>query len=145
MAEYSCVFTLTTPGGTITFNSGSGDEYVLNPEQCSGLDQAPLRTPSDDRPQTDGALVFNRKRKARFPVLAGILLNRTGTATARNTMENNLRTALESIEGANGTLAWTPTGGSARSLTVRSEIPLECPGGFVKSFMFGLIAANPVW
>lgn len=145
MAEYSCVFVLTTPAHTITFNAGSGQEYYLDPEKCSGLDQAPIRTPSDDRPQTAGAIVFDRLRKARYPVLAGLLLNRTGTLAARNTMEDNLREALESIETADGSLDWTPAGSAARALSVRSEVPLECPGGFQKAFVFGLIAANPDW
>lgn len=147
MAEYSAQFTFTTPAHTITLGFAlTGQVYMVDPERCSGLDQAGLRTPTDDKPQTDGADVFPRKRKARYPFFAGWLLNRTGTKTALNVMEDNLREAVESIEGATGTLAWTPTGGSSRTLTVYSEIPLEITGTSVqKLYSFGLIAPDPVW
>ncbi len=143
MAEYSATFTLTTPGGTITLNSGSSDEYYLDPDACDGLDQAPIRAPRDKAPRTHGGIVHSFYKDARPVTLAGVLHNRTGTVAARNTMEDSLRTALDSILQANGTLTWTPTGGGARSLTVRCEIPLKTSGYFLKRFIFGLVAANP--
>lgn len=145
MAEYSVVFTLTTPGPDITFNAGTGDEYYLDPNRCSGLDGVGIRAPVDNKPQTDGGIVFPFYKTARHVVLAGLLLNRTGTAAARNTMEDNLRTALESILAADGTLTWTPSGGSLRTLTVRNELPFESNGGWLKSFSFGLVAATPTF
>jgi hypothetical protein len=149
MAEMSVVFTLTTPGPDITFNAGSGDEYFLDPQMCSGLDGAPVRTTIDDAPQTPGGIVFPAVKGPRHVVLGGILLNRTGTAASRNTMEDNLVAALDAIAGADGTLAGTPSGGSARSLTVRLEIPVAFPAWtgfpFHKQFVFGLVAADPDW
>lgn len=149
MAEYSVQFTLTTPGPDITFNAGTGDEYFLDPQMCSGLDGAPYRVTVDDAPQDDGGIVFDGFKGPRHVVLGGVLLNRTGTAAARNTMEDNLVAALDSIVSADGTLAWTPSGGSARSLTVRAEIPVAFPTwagyAFTKQFVFGLVAADPDW
>ena len=55
---------------------------------------------------------------------------------------------LESITRADGTLAWTPAGRSARSLTVRHNVPLECPhieNYALLAFNFGLYAADPTW
>ena len=145
MAEYSTTFTLTTPGGVVTFNAGSGDEYLLDPAQCQGLDGATLRTPIDDKPQTDGGIVFPFYKTARHIILAGTLVNRTGTIAARNTMENTINTALNSILAADGTLGWTPSGGAAKTLTVRHEIPFTTQGYWLKTFVLGLVSANPVF
>jgi hypothetical protein len=145
MAEYSATFTLTTPGPDITFNDGSGDDYFLDPQQCDGLDMAPVRSTVDDRPQTAGGIVHDAFLGARIVILAGVILNTTGTAANRNTMEDNLRSALEAILTADGTLAWTPSGASARSLTVRCLIPLKTTGAWQKSFQFALVAADPDW
>ncbi len=143
MAEYSVAFTLTTPSSTVTFNAGSGDEYFLDPDQCAGLDMAPVRASVDDMPGASGGLVHTALKGARHVTFSGWLVNRTGTPAARNTMENTLRAALESIMAANGTLAWTPSGGSARSLTVRCDVGLTTQGTWLKVFLFGLVAANP--
>lgn len=146
MAEYSGTSTLTTPGPDITFNAGSGDEYRLDPEMCSGLDMAPLRVPVDDAPQTDGGIVHDGFYGAWPFVLGGEFLNRTGTAAARNTMEENLRLALHAIVRADGTYSWTPSGQSARSLTVRAYVPsLSVSGGYHKRFLISLVAATPSW
>lgn len=143
--EYGCVFTLTTPGLDITFNSGT-DRYELDPTQCSGLDVSPdLRVPVFDAPQDHGGIVFPGKKKARHIVLAGTLLPASNDNDDRNVMAENLGLALEEILEADGTLSWTPTGLSARSLTVRYEIPLRTNGAWVKTFQFGLVAANPSW
>jgi hypothetical protein len=66
--------------------------------------------------------------------------------TVQNSMENALRLALESILRDDGTLAWTPLGLSARSLTVRHDVTLEFTATesyALKQFVFGLVAANP--
>lgn len=145
MAHYSTAATLTTPGPDISFNSGSGDEYVHDPDRCSGLDMAPIRAVVDDAPQSPGGIVHPFWYGAWYFMLAGDLLNRTGTAAARNTMEENLRLALEAIMQADGTYSWTPDGQSARTLTVRCPLPLVVTGGFHKKYVFTLVAATPAW
>jgi hypothetical protein len=145
MAELSAVYTLTTPGPDITFNSGS-DLYWLS--EITGLDMAPVRAPIDNSPQTDGGIVHDFFYGPRHVVFRGLLVPGTNTPTNRNTMENNLISALESILRADGTLSWTPTGGSARSLTVRCDVPAQFSGGLSLSpreFIFGMIAADPTW
>ena len=156
MADISVAFVLTTPGGTITFNSTGDDdfnqygsnEYYLSDSQ--GLDGAPIRAPVDNAPQDDGGLVHNFWEGPRHIVLEGALIIRSTHVqntirTLRNSMEAALLTALTSILRADGTLAWTPAGQGARSLTVRYEIPCEFSGVELKTFTFGLVAANPDW
>lgn len=137
--EYGGSITLTTPGPDITFNAG---DYLLDPEVCSGLEQAPLRFVIDKRPQTKGGIVQASLRDARPVTLGGYF--EFSTVSERNSLEQTLRQALEAIEWpASGTLTVTPTGGSAMSLTVHVQIPLSVAGGTFKRFQFGLIAPDP--
>ena len=156
MADLSVPYVLTTPGGTITFNStgtddfnsyGSNEYYITDGQ---GLDGSPIRAPIDNAPQADGGLVHNFWKGPRHIVIEGALIIRSthvmnSIRALRNTMEEDLLDALESILQADGTLAWTPAGMSARSLTVRYEVPLEFSGVELKTFVFGLVAANPDW
>lgn len=149
MAEYSAPATLTTPGPDLTFNAPTGDTYILDAGECTGLDGGPIRRTIEDAPMTDGALVFPSRKAGRPIFLVGWLrvrsaITEAGVVAARSVLENNMRLALEAIENADGTYAWVPSGGS-RSLTVQCDIPAVFPGGFVKRFQFGLIAADPTW
>ncbi len=145
MAEYSCPITLVTPGPDIAFNTSTGDQYYLDPDRCSGLDQPAVRVTIDDKPQTAGAIVFPGFRGAMHIKLAGILLPATDTAAGRHTMEANFIAALDSIFAADGTLQQTPSGAALRSLTVRLEVPFVSSGYYRKYFEFGLVAAIPTW
>lgn len=145
MAEYSCPITLVTPGPDVTFNAASGDRLILLTGMCAGLDMAAQRLTIDDKPQTDGAVVFPGFQGAMHVTLGGIVIPTTDTAAGRNALLDSLASALEAIRDADGTLQQTPSGGSLRSLTVRLEIPLATTGDFRKQFTFGLIAANPTW
>lgn len=158
MADVAAIYTLTTPGGTITFNDGQlrdgTDKFWI--QIIHGLEGAPLRTPIDNAPHTDGGLVHPFLRAARPVVIEGLFIPESvgfpsqgdACVQAQNEMEDELLTALESIVDVDGTLAWTPLGLGARSLTVRSNVPLETSPAenyAVRNFVFGLIAANPAW
>ena len=158
MADLSCTYTLTTPAATISLNAGDlrdgTDKYWV--QNIQGLDGPPLRTPIDNRPQTDGGLVHPFFKGPRSIVFEGVLVTESagwpseGDAciTVQNEMEEDLVDALESIIAADGTLAWTPLGLSARSLTVRHSQMLEfmaIENYVLKQFVFGLVAANPNW
>lgn len=142
--EWSCPWRLITPGGTISFNTGSGDEYVLDPLRCSG-DMPTQRLVVDPRPRTGGAILHGGLAGEWPFVLAGTMHCRTGTAAARNTMEANLKAALESIRAADGTLEQTPSGGSARTVTVRLQVPVGFQEAWVKTFVFGVVSGSTAW
>ncbi len=143
--EWNAPMTLATPGGTLTFNQATGDTYINDPGGCSGLDGVPLRVTLDDAPQTDGGLKHKTFRSARHILMTGTLLTGSGSSTfvARNTLEATMTVAIDSLLNADGTLAWTVQGGAPHSITVRTEMSAVYSGGLVKSYAFGLYAANP--
>lgn len=158
MPDLASPYTLATPGGTILFNNsgidlfnmvGGPDEYYISDIQ--GLDGPSIRAPVDNRPQTHGGLVHPFYKGPRRVTIEGSLMVRStrvqnAMRLIRNDMEEALRVALESILQADGTLSWTvplTAGTDSRSLTVRNEIPVEFRGIELKTFVFGLIAANP--
>lgn len=157
MADLSVPYDLATPNGTINFNDtgidkfnmlGGPDEFYIT--DIKGLDQAPIRTPQDNRPQTDGGLIHPFFKGPRHITIEGCLIIRSTRIqntirTIRNQMEDELLDALNSILQTDGTLTWTPAGQSQRQLNVRSEIPCDFSGIELKAFTFGLVAANPDW
>lgn len=157
MADLSCEYVLTTPGGTINFNAGTfGVDNQYWVADIQGLVQAPLRTPIDDRPYDDGSIGYNFWKAGRDITFDGHFLVQTVPCGPEivgvwNVMEDNLRIALESIGaaiGVVGTLVWTPTGLSQRTLEVRSKVALECPPDqnyLLRAFHFGLFAEDPDW
>lgn len=143
--EWSCPWELTTPGGTITFNEASGDVYILDPTRCSG-DMPSQRITIDPSPRTPGAILHGGYAGEWPFVLAGTMFcGSTGTAAGRNALEDALIAALESIRDADGTLEQTPSGGSARSVSVRLQIPVAFQEAWVKTFVFGLVSGDTAW
>jgi hypothetical protein len=145
MAEFGVVYTLATPAGTVSLNSGADQCRLSN---ALGLDGAPIRAPMDNRPQAHGGLVHRFLLGPRHITFEGVFhVTSSGTeagyVAARNTLITNLQNALNSIYAADGTLTWTPTGGSAQHLYVRHDQPLVTSGGMLKQFLFGLVAADP--
>lgn len=144
MAEINAPATLVTPGGTISFNPTgvATDYYWLTDVQ--GLDGVALRAPIDNLPQTDGGLVHDFLKEPRHVTIEGMVV--FSTAATRNSMCDALVAALDSLQAADGTFSWTPTGQSTKSLTVRCDqqiIGFRGVGFAPKQFMFGLVAGNP--
>lgn len=153
--DLNCTYTLTTPGGTITFNNGDlhdgTDKFWI--QTIDGLDWPTIRAPIDQVPFGDGSIVHTFWLAGREPVLDGVLLVESVPFVTEdcveilNEMEDDLRTAIESIVAADGTLAWTPAGQSAKSLTVRHHgqprldiRPIE--NYALRQFTFGLISES---
>lgn len=155
MADLGVQYVLSTGSGTITFNqftdpfTGQDQYYLTNDPR--GLAAPALRTPFDSVPLGDGALVHDFWFGARHIGVEGTILVQSvrvedDIVLVRNQMEADLTDALNSIIRTDGTFAFTPSGQSAVSYTVRYEVALE----FIHSsnfnmldFSFGLIAADP--
>jgi len=155
LADLTVHYHLVTGAGTIVFNNGAlkslTDLYWI--QSIQGLDGAPIRAPVDNVGFGDGGLVHTFWKGARRITFDGMIFIQSvgigGDCRAPlNAMEEALRAATESILAVDGTLTWTPVGQSARSLTVRTEVPLDCQpqeNYALRSFSFGLVAANPDW
>ena len=151
MADVGVTYTLTTPGGTVTFNDGLADQHYIT--EIRGLGSAALRTPIDNVPLGDGGLIHDFWKGPRHIGIEGIFLIQStkimnSIVVIRNDMEDELSDALESILRADGTLAYTPQGEGARTYPVRYEIPLEfthTDNYTVLAFSFGLVAGEPDW
>ena len=153
MADVGVQYVLVTPGGTITFNQttvpfAGQDQYYIT--EIRGLAAPSLRTPFDPVPLGDGGLIHDFWFGPRHILIEGTILVQStaienSIVVIRNGMEDDLSDALNSMLRADGTLAFTPQGESARSITCRYEVPLEFThtnNYHSLDFSFGLIAAS---
>ena len=152
MTDIAVVHTFVTPGGTITFNSGAADQYLLN--AIPGLGGTTARVVIDKVPYGDGGIYHPAWKDTRhFQPSGSLLIQSTRVQNEiveiRNTMEAALLAAYESILNANGTWSWTPQGLSSRTLTVRRDAQpceFEHVDNFqIVDFSFGLVAVSPDW
>lgn len=154
MADYSCIYTLTTGTGTITFNDGifghgsTDDLYWI--EVIHGLDGPVIRFNGEDVPFGDGGLVHRSFKGPRHPAPEGRMfvqsVPQSGCQQRFNEMEAALRDCLEgAIPPDAGTLAWTAPGDGAHSLTVYYERGLEVQPADsyrTRTFDFGLFSTS---
>lgn len=146
MSEINAPATLTTPGGTINFNpTAPAIDYYWLTDVGPWYDQAPLRVTIDDKPQAPGGIGHETLRAVRHGTFEVLVVAGSGVAT-RGTMCDALLAALESIENADGTWTWTPTGQALKTLTCRCDVGVTYrggQGGGPKIGVFGLYALNP--
>lgn len=155
MADLTVPYTLAAIGGTVVFNDGSlyslDDLYWI--QTLQGLDGAPIRAPVDSVAFGDGGLVHTFWKGPRRITFDGVVFIQSvplgGPCQERlNIMEENLRVVLESMLSDDALLSWTPLGQPSRQLTVRCEVPLDVQpieDYALRSFAFGLVAADPDW
>lgn len=121
----------------------------------TGLDGAPIRKQVDLAGQADGGTVQPAFFAPRVITFAGQVLIRSVAwgdsliyAAAVNAVEASAISALEGFLNSTTTLAWTPIGGSAKSITVTYGTEggeIEFFGNVLhKRFSFSLIAENPL-
>lgn len=155
MADIGVVYTLTTPGPDITFNQFTEpfqgqDQYYIT--EIRGLESPSLRTPTDPVPLGSGELVHEFFYGATHITFEGVILVDSteimnSVVVIRNSMTANLKSALNSILAADGSLGWTPQGQGAQSVTgLRYEVGLQTPHSSdyrMLEFSFGLITGTP--
>lgn len=147
MADIATTYTLTTPGPDINFNVGDvgdgTDKYWLT--SIRGLDMPQIRAPTDPVPFGDGLIKHTSWLSGLRPQFDGMFLIETPVdcMDRRNALFDDLKAALLSIVNTAGTLAWTPAGGAAESLSVYLEVALDTPYSdnyTVQNFSFGLVS-----
>jgi len=154
--DISCEYVLSTPAGTITFNSGLADQYFIT-DIPQGLSGAPISAPIDPVAYGTGSRSYNWWQRGRHILIEGNFfvtsqpLCSPEIVAAWNVMEEDLRAKLASCAGldsAVATLTWTPSGLSQRTLEVRNDVELECPPDqnyLVRTFHFGLFTDAILW
>jgi hypothetical protein len=133
----------------LTMNAASGNTYIT--DSIEGLDGASIRRTVENRPQTDGGILFPAFLAPRHVIFEGFMLvrsadpfrQRSAYESALNALESSMVSALDSIINSDGTLSWN---GGGDTLSVRrDEQPTSFRGKWPeKRFLFTLIAANPV-
>ena len=155
MADVGVVYTLTTPGPDIVFNQFTDpfvgeDQYYIT--EIRGLESPVLRTPTDPVPLGDGALIHDFWYGQTSIAIEGIILVQSthienDIVEIRNDMTADLKSALDSILRADGTLAFTPQGEGAQSITgLRYEVGLQTShtdSYHSLQFSFGLVTGTP--
>jgi hypothetical protein len=129
----------------MTMNAASGDTLIV--EDISGLGGAPLRRTKPPQGQSDGAILLTSKKAYRIVTFRGYALIRSvdwqddidAYRTAQRALMDAWKAALEGIDNASSTLAWT-----GHSLTVYRDGGPEFTGPeFGKKFLLSLYAPNP--
>lgn len=156
MADYCCTYTFA--GLTINNNATDTTDTLMIGDNGNivGLDGRPIRAEIDDQGQSDGGIVHPKFYAARIITFSGEVLIRsvafedtTAYITAINAVEAAAVSALEGQLNSATSLAWTPTGGSGKSIsctygTSGGEIQFSgamLPGE--RAFTFTLVAAEP--
>jgi hypothetical protein len=156
MADLCCPYSIA--GITINNTSAGADRLLtsFNNGQITGLDGAPVRSQVDLLAVTNGGIVHTKYYGPRIITFAGEVHIQTVTdamstayVTAMNTLEAAVVTALQGILNSPSTLSWTPTGLSARSISVTYGVPgqeIQFMGPMLpgeRTFSFSLVAASP--
>lgn len=123
--------------------------------QILGLDGAPVRKQIDPQGQSSGGLVHPAFLGARIIQFQGKVLIRSVPegaspltyAAAVNAVEAAATAALEAQLNSATNLAWTPTGGSGKTISCTYGVPggeFQPTGNMVdRRFQFSLVAASP--
>lgn len=140
----------------ITINAATGDclHTDFDEGEILGLDGAPIRRQIDPQGQTDGGLQHTARFGPRIITFRGKVLirtqdgsNREDFAAAVYAVEAAAVAALEAFLNADTTLAWTPNGAGAKSISVRYGTEggeFQTSGNMIdRRFQFSLYAANP--
>lgn len=150
MADLCCAYTIAG----LTLNPSTGDGLAVGENGIIGLDGKPIRAQLDDKGVTDGGLVHPKFFAARVVQFSGITQIRSvkiaptsAYFAAVNAVQAAAISALEGILNTPSSLAWTPHGGSGKSLSVTYGVEggqIEFTGTMMENrWHFTLVASNP--
>lgn len=153
MADTCCVYTF----GSLTVNHATNNCLTTDFEegQILGLDGAPVRKQIDPQGQSEGGIVHPAFLGARIITFQGKVViysvsegaPPTDYAAAVNAVEAAAVAALEAQLNSATNLSWTPTGGSAKTISCTYGTPggeIQFTGNMVdRRFSFTLVAVDP--
>jgi len=135
------VSTISQIGAFTALDEGAGDWLRLDPNRCSGTEDAPLRTNLFQRSMQDGVEIEPPFDDAWILTLGGDLLitsdadGGSGTMAAEDTLLASLKSALDALKAAPDDLVY---GGGTLSVWKYSPIESTRQSG-VKAVTFGLV------
>jgi hypothetical protein len=148
--SYERISSIQTPSGNIPCNTGSGDEFFIDPRRSDGLGGSEIRAQIDERGQDHGWLFPAPFLKAgqQIALHCIVVIRSAGTdpgyRTARDAFIDDAKTKLYSTLASTGTLVV-----GASSITgVRAKVvspPISEPqlGPDWKSMLVVLVSATP--
>jgi hypothetical protein len=137
--DYGVLYTMTAPGGTVTFNRFADREvYML--QALDGLDSGRLRTTIEVEAQRDGIEVFDAFDGEMVGTFEGVFV--PTDVESRERMRGSLVATLRSARRGDGSLVWSPPGQPERFLTFRMFDKPSTPGDRIKRFLFQLVASG---
>lgn len=140
--EIGAPFVLTGPDGTrAAFNDITDRDYVGMLSDVTGLDAPDIRESADDLVQMDGGIHGNFYYGRRPITLSGMLLNPV-SIDDRNRRMTKIMRAARGLR-ADATLQWTLSGGQEQFVKVRLQQGPRFEGAWQKTFLVGLVAADP--
>lgn len=145
MAETGISYRLTTPAGQVVFNDPTIGPPYYRLQRVTGMDGGTMRVNVEDVPMRDLGIVFDAFEGPAYPVLEGVIT--AADPAPRQLKEDFLRTCLDSLKRADGTLDWLPSGqATRRQRTVRIAERIDIPGEsgtVLKRFLIPLVAKDP--
>lgn len=154
MADTCCTYTF----GSLTVNPSSGNGLTTDFEEgnIAGLDGAPVRKQIDPQGQQSGGIVHTAFYGARIITFTGKVfidpdvvpdVASTAYVAAVNAVESAAVSALQAQLNSATNLAWTPTGGSGKTISCTYGVPggeIQFSGNMIdRRFSFSLVAADP--
>lgn len=149
--SYSAIDSIQTPAGNIPCNTGSGDEFFIDPAGSTGLGTSELRAQIDERGQDHGWLFPGPFLKAgqQIALKCIVIVRSAGTeagyVTARDSFIDSVKTKLDSTLSSSGTLHFAG-GGSISGIRARSIGAPQSEsqlGPSTKSMLIVLVSATP--
>jgi hypothetical protein len=142
--EASIPHSIVTPAGTLTFNSAlTLGQYALDTVES---DMPNIRQDVNPLSGREGGIVQPAWNDPLYPVFSGFVIPTTApVGTSKVTMDDTLKSYLYSIQRADGTWKWTPSGATERQRVCRLHIAPSIPeGAGADPFQFTLACADPL-
>lgn len=132
---------IASDGFRASFNDDTDQDFIGYVEDITGLDGADVRESSELIVEGDGGRHFDFYHGRRPITLSGPLNPNVFGLEANRNITRLLR-ATNAMR-ADAKLRWTATGGVPVEIAVRRNAPPRISGNRVKTYLVGLIAADP--
>lgn len=140
--ESGAPFVITGPDGTrVSFNDQTDRDYIGMLTEISGFDAPDIRESAEDLVQLDGGIHGDFFYGRRPVTLSGLILNPASVDDRNRKMTKMMRACRALRQDAQ--ISWTLSGGQTQFIRARLQNGPRFEGAWQKSFMVGMVAADP--